>query len=355
MVMYDISQYNCSRFGDNINCVCDECGSFFKRTKRRLCASLGRNQTKTLCSKKCSHNSQKSKRTERRCLNCSNLILKYGRKFCSSKCSAIYNKPNLEKAIKELVRYKHSKTFNPNGSIKLNYSMVSITCKNCHKNKEVKHWRSKELKFFNQGFCSIKCRQEFNKNSVQIVDCPQCKKAFLPLYRATKLNTKYGSFCSKSCRMKFYNKNVKIAKSRNKSRPEDLIEQKIKSDFCNLIIKRQDRETLPSELELDIYIPEIKLAIEINGPVHYMPIYGEERLTLVKNKDATKHLEAYHLGISLLTIDVSYWQSKKTQDIKSEEAYQTIIKPLINEKILAGGWIRTNIASTEGGEAYETS
>ena len=59
------------------------------------------------------------------------------------------------------------------------------------------------------------------------------------------------------------------------------------------------------ESELDIYIPSLKLAIELNGIVHYEPIYGSDKLTKIQNNDKQKSIRCYEAGIEFATIDTS--------------------------------------------------
>lgn len=55
-------------------------------------------------------------------------------------------------------------------------------------------------------------------------------------------------------------------------------------------------------LELDIFIPELKLAFEINGIVHYKPIYGEEKFNKIKEKDILKNKSCKDKNIRIITI-----------------------------------------------------
>lgn len=41
-------------------------------------------------------------------------------------------------------------------------------------------------------------------------------------------------------------------------------------------------------LEIDIFLPEIKTAIEIDGPSHFLPIWGEEKLEKQQRSDSSK-------------------------------------------------------------------
>ena len=46
---------------------------------------------------------------------------------------------------------------------------------------------------------------------------------------------------------------------------------------------------IPSEnLEIDLYIPELKTIIEVDGPSHFLPIWGEDKLQKQINADLRK-------------------------------------------------------------------
>ena len=92
------------------------------------------------------------------------------------------------------------------------------------------------------------------------------------------LKTK-NNFCSKSCAAIFNNKNKEYGIRRSKI--EVLIEDMIKSDFPNISFSCNNKSIIESEL--DFYFPELKIAIQINGPTHYKPIYGQEKFVQIKN------------------------------------------------------------------------
>lgn len=84
---------------------------------------------------------------------------------------------------------------------------------------------------------------------------------------------------------------------------------------------------------MDIYIPQINLAIEINGPLHFLPIYGLEKLTKIQNKDTQKKTEAAEIRCELMVIDTSkikYW--KETKEFLDGK-YRERIKPLIKTRL----------------------
>lgn len=58
------------------------------------------------------------------------------------------------------------------------------------------------------------------------------------------------------------------------------------------------------KLELDIYLPKRKLAIEVDGETHRYPVYGQERLQRQIDNDAFKDKEAKRLGINLVRVHV---------------------------------------------------
>lgn len=166
-----------------------------------------------------------------------------------------------------------------------------------------------------------------------VVNCANCNVAFNPWKTQPP---KHGNwFCNKSCRMTYFNIHHHINKdcNRNFSFPENYLIDLIQLNFPDLDIVQSDRLTLKSGLELDIHIPSIKLAIEINGPVHYMPIYGSEKLALTQLKDNMKFTEAHLLGISLLVIDVSFLNGRKKQIQFMEEQFESVIQPLIKSLV----------------------
>lgn len=84
----------------------------------------------------------------------------------------------------------------------------------------------------------------------------------------------------------------------------------IKSEYnLNITILRKDKRTLGSGHELDIYIPEIKLAIEINGTYWHSSIYKSE------DYHQKKSLECLSKGINLIHIFEYDWLHLKTKNI----------------------------------------
>jgi len=85
--------------------------------------------------------------------------------------------------------------------------------------------------------------------------------------------------------------------------------------------------------ELDIYIPSLNLAFELNGILHYEPIYGPDKLKYIKNNDDRKLQACIEKQISFCIIDTSNFRYFK--ESKAEE-FLTMIISIIKKKKEAG-------------------
>ena len=128
--------------------------------------------------------------------------------------------------------------------------------------------------------------------------CLQCKK---PL---TRKNTPWSydsakTFCDLSCSALYHNTHNKKAIRRSKN--ELYLFNLLKATFPSLEIIPNDRSILDG-LEIDIWIPALKLAIEWNGIVHYKPIYGEANHDRTVEKDQRKISLSAEKDIRLIVI-----------------------------------------------------
>lgn len=224
----------------------------------------------------------------------------------------IYMKPLFN--IDDLYTYKPSQ-------------LLSFQCEFCNDTFQV------EARFVKNGmkrpkqyqkYCSIKCQHKSMSTSVE-VPCGQCKKQIKVWPKVIK-NSKSGNvFCSQSCAATYNNTHKKTGYRRSKL--EKWIEKKLTEDFSSLNVLYNDKETINSEL--DIYFPELKLAVELNGIFHYEPIYGKEKLASTQNNDDRKFQACIEQGIELIIIDVS-----KFSYFKPDRAmpYYKIIKDIVISK-----------------------
>lgn len=81
---------------------------------------------------------------------------------------------------------------------------------------------------------------------------------------------------------------------------------------------------------MDIYIPSLKLAFELNGIFHYEPIFGGKALERSQNNDHRKYQACLEQGIELCIIDVSKQKYFKEQ---TSVQFLEIIQKIISLKI----------------------
>ena len=172
--------------------------------------------------------------------------------------------------------------------------------------------------------CSKHCRLAVRGHSEKKeCVCSNCNTIFLKKVKDIK-RTK-NDFCSSSCAASFNNKNKKYGIRRSKL--EQYIEEKLHGIYPNLEIHFNRKDAINSEL--DIYIPSLKLAFELNGIFHYEPIHGDKRLSQIQNNDNRKFQACLEKGIELCIIDTS--SQKYFKESKSLE-FLKIILNIINKK-----------------------
>lgn len=169
-------------------------------------------------------------------------------------------------------------------------------------------------------FKALKKSNKKNTNLKRKVKCKNCHKLFLKS-RSCRIAS-VNHFCSRSCSATYNNKHKTYGTRRSKL--ERYIEIKLKQDFPTLEVIYNGKETIGSEL--DFYFPSLKLAIELNGILHYEPIYGKDKLGKIQVNDQNKFMMCQFLGISLAIIDSSKLKYFKE---KNAEPYYQIVKKLI--------------------------
>lgn len=88
----------------------------------------------------------------------------------------------------------------------------------------------------------------------------------------------------------------------------------LEKEFPDLDIRPNDRQEIG--WELDIYFPDLGLAIEVNGPVHYRAIYGEGTLKKVQRNDHLKAVACKFADITLYTLDISNVQKVTDREME---------------------------------------
>lgn len=347
MILTDSETYHNLKVNDFVDLKCDKCSKIYQKSKRAWYYTAYKKkigldfQSKSYCSDECRNKKYGVTRKQYNCLECNKEFegsIKENPKFCSHSCAAKFN--NKKRDGNKLV---NCRTCNIQFSVWKCRDQKYFRCDSCinsrakiikeKTNKEKKEKIPKintltckccsgvfEHKIKNALYCSFECRKN-NKKKYEHT-CVGCNISFI----STEKDSKY---CSRSCR----SINLKLSsyahKSGGKSRSqiELFVEENLTKDFPHIKFVFNDKETIGSEL--DVYIPELKMAIEINGIIHYEPIYGQEKLTKVQNRDKQKMINCYNLGIELIVIPLGKKGLTKKQ---TQEVYQEIFNIIKNNQ-----------------------
>ena len=152
--------------------------------------------------------------------------------------------------------------------------------------------------------------------------CHNCNKE---VYKPVRdVNNSLNSFCSRTCSTTYNNKNKTHGTRRSKL--EVYLEEQLTREFPELEILYSNKTIIGSEL--DIYIPSLKLAFEVQGIFHYKPIFGQEKLEQIQKNDLEKVRKCEELLIELIQMDVT---DQNTFSKKSSERYLLEIVSKINQ------------------------
>ena len=90
------------------------------------------------------------------------------------------------------------------------------------------------------------------------------------------------------------------------------------------------KNLIPNEnLELDLFLPGLKTVIEIDGPTHFKPIWGEDKLKKNQQSDKQKSGLVAGAGYCMIRIkyDIKYWS-----EIQAEMIVEQVVEHLENIK-----------------------
>ena len=174
-------------------------------------------------------------------------------------------------------------------------------------------------------FCSRECVDKSKNKSIEIT-CTECGKSFTIKQSEYKKSKSGNHFCSKSCATKY--NNAHKTKGTRISKLELYIQSQLLKLYPNLTFLFNDKTTINSEL--DIYIPSLKLAFELNGVFHYEPIFGQNKLEKIQENDNNKFQKCINHNISLCIIDVS---SQKYFKEQTSQKFLNIIINIINDSL----------------------
>lgn len=294
-----------------IKVSCIQCNNLFDTYPCKLKMNEGR----VFCGRECYRKSQITK-VETVCFLCNKNIIKKGCSFkkynsivfCSKLCSNKYNSNNNKRIIK---------------------SRLTKVCDNCHKEYQTTISALKQKSENENNYCNMECYRKFAreraKKKVINRNCMQCGEPTQKLLKDFKKN--YKIFCSKSCASYYNNANIKRS-GKNVSHFEKFVQCILLELYTNIEFLFNKKTTIKSEL--DIYIPSLNLAFELNGPTHYRIIYDQEKLTRTIINDIKKLKECEKMNVELIVIDVSKLNSIK---INKYLPYLEKITDIIDYKI----------------------
>lgn len=197
--------------------------------------------------------------------------------------------------------------------------LVLQTCPQCQANFEIpeSQLKARQKRGWKRLFCSRRCADlGLRKQPIDRI-CAQCGKSISDKVQG------FRKYCSRSCSATY--NNTHKAKGIRVSKIEIYIQKELIVNYPSLEFIFNGKEAIGSEL--DIYIPSLKLAFELNGIFHYEPIFGEQKLDKIQINDRNKFQACQKEGISLCIIDISkltYFKEDKVQE------FADIIKSIIN-------------------------
>lgn len=213
-----------------------------------------------------------------------------------------------------------------------------LVCDFCQKDYSCSSSRWKNARFRKKKnntshFCTVECRLKARgfKQRTKI-NCSLCGKERMKT--SSDIKTTKNHFCSQSCAAKYNNTHKSHGTRRSKL--EAWLEDQLPLIFPNLNFLFNRKDAINSEL--DIYIPSLNLAFELNGIFHYEPIYGADKLCQIQNNDQRKFQACLEKGIELCIIDTSQQNYFKP---KTAQKYLDIIINIINQKSGARCQIQT--------------
>jgi very-short-patch-repair endonuclease len=212
--------------------------------------------------------------------------------------------------------------------------LAEVLCFYCNKTFFLEKYRVERAIERGTGkYCSQTCARHARRTSEE-VNCVNCHIVFRK--HGVELKRTTNHFCSRSCSAQYNNRRKNLGATR-RSKAEEYLCNLIQQDFPEITLIQNSRTLLPSGLEVDIFIEQHKLAIELNGPIHYFPIYGESKFKKIQAADLQKQMEMKSAGYDLLVIDISSFGYFKKAKVMLMEYYAVNIKPLLKEGSAGGG------------------
>ena len=155
--------------------------------------------------------------------------------------------------------------------------------------------------------------------------CCQCGKEILRYIIKNRSHNRY--FCGRSCATKYTAGHRKVIKV---SKLELFIQAALKKKYPLLNFIFNDKSALENTYELDIFMPDLKLAFEINGLGHYEAIYGKANFIRRQEIDKEKIVMCANKNILFFVLDI---RDQVYVTPQTSEKYLQYICEKIDQKI----------------------
>ena len=200
-------------------------------------------------------------------------------------------------------------------------NFIKQTCDYCRKDflRLTRHIAAHRIGNCKNTFCSHACKNQ-SQNIQVTVQCKFCSIQFLKT--RSQLIKSPNNFCSRSCAASYNNTHKSYGIRRSKL--EIYLESRIREIYPSLLLLCNDKTAIDSEL--DFYFPDLHLAIELNGIVHYEPIFGDTKLSKIQSNDTKKAYLCNQKHINLAVIDTS---SCKYLNHKAKNKFWNLIQMII--------------------------
>lgn len=110
----------------------------------------------------------------------------------------------------------------------------------------------------------------------------------------------------------------------NRSQAEQIVINMLRFHFKNLRILPNDKSAIGKEI--DIFLPDFKFAIEIDGITHIKPIFGEATFKRTQESDARKDKALAEAGIKLYRVVLPEKSGDYYTFLKSEVPNRLVVE-----------------------------
>lgn len=108
------------------------------------------------------------------------------------------------------------------------------------------------------------------------------------------------------------------------SKAEKLLKKRLENNGYIVVLHKEN--LVPGNYEIDLFLPQINTIIEIDGPQHFLPMWGEERLNQTIKSDQIKN--GLLLNHGYCVVRIKYMCARMTRGV--EQRLWKLVEPIIN-------------------------